>query len=135
MLACSGTFATLDERSDAASGARAMGGFDGSGSTTFDGSGSTTFDGSGSTTVDGGRGGISGDSGANLSAAPVAASSCSSADAACVAGGILSTGRAPADTAAEVLPAGTVVTDDGFELGGSSCDSTGMTCVTGGITP
>jgi hypothetical protein len=66
---------------------------------------------------------------------PVAASACSNMDGACVTGGIVSIGRMPAAPDAGLMAASAVVTDDGFELGGTSCDPTGMACVTGAISP
>ncbi len=75
------------------------------------------------------------DSGPNVMAAVAVASSCSNTDAACVTGGIFSVSRAIARSEAGVLPTGALVTDDGFELGGTSCNAAGMPCVTGGIAP
>ncbi len=75
------------------------------------------------------------DSGPNVIATAAVASSCSNADAACVTGGIFSVSQATAPSEGGVLPTGALVTDDGFELGGTSCNAPGMICVTGGIGP
>jgi hypothetical protein len=95
------------------------------------------------TAADAGGAGMADDSSTNPAPAPVppaplppvAASACSNMDAACVTGGIFSMSRTPAAPDAGLMSASAVVTDDGFELGGTSCDPTGTACVTGGISP
>jgi hypothetical protein len=69
-------------------------------------------------------------------AGAVATSLCGDSGA-CVLGGVFSVGEGTGNAGSAILSDGGTImlTDNGFEFGGTSCDTTGTKCVTGAITP